>query len=118
MKLTQKTHIKINIKIITKYETKLIKIYIIKYDINGGIKMVEKFNDYLIIHYPKNRYTNIQKRIINKIYHNRYEVETYYKDKKIIKYFKSDIIYNSEQIEKLIDNYLKEYNIEKTIYYK
>lgn len=80
--------------------------------------MVEKFNDYLIIHYPKNRYTNIQKRKINKIYHNRYEVETYYKDKKIIKYFKSDIIYNGEQIEKLIDNYLKEYNIEKTIYYK
>ena len=35
--------------------------------------MVEKFNDYLIIHYPKNRYTNIQKRIINKIYHNRYD---------------------------------------------
>ena len=55
---------------------------------------------------------------INKIYHNRYEVETYYKDKKIIKCFKSDIIYNGEQIEKLIDNYLKEYNIEKTIYYK
>ena len=80
--------------------------------------MVEKFNDYLIIHYPKNRYTNIHKRIINKIYHNRYEVETYYKDKKIIKYFKSDIIYNGEQIEKLIDNYLKEYNIEKTICYK
>ena len=24
--------------------------------------MVEKFNDYLIIHYPKNRYTNIHKR--------------------------------------------------------
>ena len=31
------------------------EIYIIKYEINGGIKMVEKFNDYLIIHYPKNR---------------------------------------------------------------
>ena len=80
--------------------------------------MIEKFNDYLIIHYPKNRYTNIHKRKINKIYHNRYEVETYYKDKKIIKYFKSDIIYNGEQIEKLIDNYLKEFNIEKTIFCK
>ena len=80
--------------------------------------MVNKFNDYLIIHYPKNRYTNIVKRKINKIYHDRYEVETYYKDKKIIKYFISDIIYNSEQIEKLIDNYLKEYNLEKTIFYK
>ena len=80
--------------------------------------MVEKFNDYLIIHYPKNRYTNIHTIKINKIWRDRYEVETYYKGKKIIKYFKSDIIYNSEQIEKLIDNYLKEYNIEKTIYYK
>ena len=77
--------------------------------------MVEKFNDYLIIHYPKNRYTNITKRKINKIWHDRYEVETYYKDKKIIKYFKSDIIYNSEQIEKLIDNYLKEFKIKKTL---
>ena len=46
------------------------------------------------------------------------ELIIYYKGKKIIKYFKSDIIYNGEQIEKLIDNYLKEYNIEKTIYYK
>ena len=54
--------------------------------------MVEKFNDYLIIHYPKNRYTNIQKRIINKIYHNRYEVETYYRVNKIDKCFKSEII--------------------------
>ena len=45
--------------------------------------MIEKFNDYLIIHYPKNKYTNIHKRIINKIYHNRYEVETYYRVNKI-----------------------------------
>ena len=80
--------------------------------------MVNKFSEYLIIRYPKTKLTNIYSRVINKIYHNRYEVETYYKDKKIIKYFKSDIIYNGEQIEKLIDKYLKEYNIEKTIYYK
>ena len=80
--------------------------------------MVEKFNDYLIIHYPKNRYTNIQKRKINKIYHNRYEVETYYKDKKIIKCFKSTYIFNEEQIQMLINVYLEEFNIEKTIFCK
>ena len=80
--------------------------------------MVEKFNDYLIIHYPKNRYTNLHTIKINRIWRDRYEVETYYKGKKIIKYFKSDIIYNSAQIEKLIDNYLKEYNIEKIVIYK
>ena len=80
--------------------------------------MVEKFNNYLIIHYPKNKFTNIYKRLITKITNEKYMVTTYYKDKKINKYFNSDIIYNVEQIEKLIDNYLKEYNIEKTIYYK
>ena len=35
--------------------------------------MVEKFNDYLIIHYLKTKLTNVYKRVINKIYHNRYE---------------------------------------------
>ena len=44
-------------------------------------------------------------------------VTTYYKDKKINKYFKSDNVYSREQIEKLIDSYLKEYNLEKTIEY-
>ena len=80
--------------------------------------MVEKFNNYLIIQYPKNKFTNIYKRLITKITDEKYMITTYYKDKKINKYFKSDIIYNVEQIEKLINNYLKEYNIEKTIYYK
>ena len=80
--------------------------------------MVEKFNDYLIIHYPKNRYTNIHKRVINKIYHNRYEVETYYRVNKIDKCFKSNFIYNEEQLEMLISVYLEEYNIEKTLYYR
>ena len=80
--------------------------------------MVEKFNDYLIIHYPKNRYTNIHKRIINKIYHNRYEVETYYRVNKIDKCFKSKFIFNKEEIELLINIYLEEYNLEKTLYYK
>ena len=80
--------------------------------------MVEKFNDYLIIHYPKNRYTNIQKRKINKIYHNRYEVETYYKENAVNRIHTSKINFNKEQIEKLIDSYLKQYNIEKTVIYK
>ena len=30
----------------------------------------------------------------------------------------SKCVYNGEQIEKLIDNYLKEYNLEKTLYYR
>ena len=80
--------------------------------------MIEKFNDYLIIHYPKNRYTNIHKRIINKIYHNRYEVETYYRVNKIDKCFKSKFIFNKEEIDLLINVYLEEYNIEKTIFYR
>lgn len=80
--------------------------------------MVEKFNDYLIIAYPKNKFTNVYKRIINKIYHDRYEVITFYRDKKLDKYFKMDTIYNSEQIEKIIDEYIKEFNLEKTLFYK
>ena len=79
--------------------------------------MLEKFNNYLIIQYPKNKFTNIYKRLNTKIKKEKYMVTTYYKDKKINKYFNSDIIYNGEQIEKLIDNYLKEYNIEKTVIY-
>ena len=69
--------------------------------------MVEKFNDYLIILYPKNKLTTIYKRVINKIYHDRYTLETYYRVNKIDKCFKSKIIYNKEQIEKLIKLYLK-----------
>ena len=80
--------------------------------------MVNKFNDYLIIHYPKTKLTNVYKRVINKIYHNRYEVETYYRVNKIDKCFKSTYIFNEEQIEMLISVYLEEYNIEKTIFYK
>ena len=29
--------------------------------------MVNKFSDYLIIHYPKTKLTNVYKRVINKI---------------------------------------------------
>ena len=80
--------------------------------------MVEKFNDYLIIHYPKTKLTNVYKRVIKKIYHNRYTLETYYRVNKIDKCFKSDYIFNKAQIQMLISLYLEEYNIEKTIYYK
>ena len=80
--------------------------------------MVEKFNKELIIYYSRNRFVNIRKRVINKIYHNRYEVETYYRVNKIDKCFKSRYIFNEKQIEMLINVYLEEYNIEKTIVYK
>ena len=80
--------------------------------------MVEKFNNYLIIHYPKNKLTNVYKRVINKIYHNRYTLETYYRVNKIDKCFNSNYIFNEEQIENLINVYLEEYNIEKSLYYK
>ena len=80
--------------------------------------MVEKFKEKLIIHYPRNIVTNVYKRVIIKLDDDRYITETYYREKDIGKCFMSKSVYNGEQIEKLIDNYLKEYNIEKTIYYK
>ena len=80
--------------------------------------MVNKFSEYLIIHYPKTKLTNVYKRVINKIYHNRYTLETYYRVNKIDKCFKSTYIFNEEQIEMLINVYLEEYNIEKTIFCK
>ena len=80
--------------------------------------MVEKFNNYLIIQYPKNKFTNIYKRLITKITNEKYMLTTYYKDKKINKNFKSVIIYNSEQIEELIQAYLDEFNFEKSVFYK
>ena len=80
--------------------------------------MVEKFNNYLIIQYPKNKFTNIYKRLITKITNEKYMVTTYYKDKKINKYFKSDYVYNREQIEELIQAYLDEFNFKKSVFYK
>lgn len=80
--------------------------------------MKYKFNDYFIIHYHKSKFTNIYKRVIEKIYHDRYTVTTYYKVKKVIKCFKSDIIFSEEEVEKLINTYLKEFNVEKTVVYK
>lgn len=80
--------------------------------------MVNKFSDYLIIHYPKTKLTNVYKRVISKIYHNRYRIETYYRVNKIDKCFKSEIIFNKEEIDIIINIFLEEYNIEKTIFYR
>lgn len=80
--------------------------------------MKYKFNDYFIIVYHKSKFTNIQKRVIEKIYHDRYTITTYYKVKKVIKCIKLNIIFTEEETEKMIDSYLKEFNIEKTVVYK
>lgn len=80
--------------------------------------MVEKFNKELIIHYRRNRFTNIYKRVITKLPNGKFNVTTYYKENKIGKYFISKIEFTEEQIEELIDAYLKEFNIKKTLEYK
>ena len=80
--------------------------------------MTINFNDYLSIIYPKNKFTNIYKREIEKIYYNRYIVKTYYKKNKIIKCFEEETVYNEQQIKELIQTYLNEFGIEKSIYYK
>ena len=80
--------------------------------------MVEKFDKELIIHYRKNCYTNTYKRVITKLDNGKFNVTTYYTDKKINKFFKSKIEFTEEQIEELIDAYLKEFNIKKTVEYK
>ena len=79
--------------------------------------MVEKFNKELIIHYSKNRFTNTYKRVITKLPNGKFNVTTYYKENKIGKYFISKIEFTEEQIEELIDAYLKEFNIKKTVEY-
>ena len=65
--------------------------------------MVNKFGDYLIIYYPKNKLTTVYKRVIKKIYHDRYTLETYYRVNKIDKCFKSEIIFNKEEIDIIIN---------------
>ena len=80
--------------------------------------MVEKFNKELIIHYGKSIYSKNCKRVISKLDNDKYNVTTYYKENGINKTFVSKIEFNEEQIEELIQGYLKEYNLEKTIEYK
>ena len=80
--------------------------------------MVEKFNKELIIYYKKNRFGKIYKRVINKLDNGKFLVSTYYKENGVNRLHISKLNFNKEQIEKLIDIYLKEYNLEKTIEYK
>lgn len=80
--------------------------------------MVEKFNKELIIHYRRNRFTNTYKRVITKLPNGKFNVTTYYKENGINKTFVSKIEFTEEQIEELIDAYLKEFNIKKTVEYK
>ena len=79
--------------------------------------MVEKFNKELIIYYKKNRFGKIYKRVINKLDNGKFSVSTYYKENAVNRIHISKINFNKEQIEKLIDSYLKQYNIEKTVIY-
>ena len=80
--------------------------------------MKYNFNNQLIIHYGKSIYTKTYKRVINKTDNNKYNVITYYKEKGENKVFKSKLYFNEEQIEKLIDDYINEFNIKKRIEYK
>lgn len=79
--------------------------------------MVEKFNKELIIHYGKSIYTKNYKRVITKLPNGKFNVTTYYKQNGENKVFKSKIEFTEEQIEELIDAYLKEFNIKKTVEY-
>ena len=80
--------------------------------------MVEKFDKELIIHYRKNRFTNVYKRVISKLDNGNFNVVTYWREKRINRIYKSKIEFTEEQIEELIVAYLKEFNIEKTVEYK
>ena len=80
--------------------------------------MKYNFNNQLIIHYEKNRFTDTYKRVINKTDNNKYNVITYYKEKGENKVYKSMLYFDEEVIEELIDIYIKEFNIKKRIEYK
>ena len=77
--------------------------------------MVEKFNKELVIHYKKNINTNVYKRVITKLTNDKFNVTTYYRENRINKTFVSKIEFNEDQIEELIDEYLKEFKIKKTL---
>ena len=80
--------------------------------------MKYNFDNQLIIHYGRNRFTDVYKRVINKTDNDKYNVITYYKEKEESRVFKSRIYFNGDQIEKLIDAYINEFNIKKRIEYK
>ena len=80
--------------------------------------MKYNFNNQLIIHYEKNRFTDTYKRVINKTDNNKYNVITYYKEKGENKVYKSMLYFDEEVIEELIDIYIKEFKIKKRIEYK
>lgn len=79
--------------------------------------MIDKFKKQLIISYKRSKISNIYKRVINKIYDDRYRIDTYYKFGKSDKRFESNY-YNKELTEKLINKYLHEFNCEKSVFYK
>ena len=101
--------------LIQKYETKLIKNYIIKYKAKRSYKMVEKINKELITHYGKSIYSKNYKRVITKLANGKFNVTTYYKENGINKTVVSKIDFNEKQIEKLIEGYLQEFNCKKTL---
>ena len=80
--------------------------------------MKYNFDKQLIIHYEKNRFTNVYKRVINKRENNKYSVVIYYYNNGKKLFVKSRIYFTEEQIEKLIDVYINEFNIKKRISYK
>ena len=77
--------------------------------------MIEKFNKELIIYYSRNRFVNVRKRVIIKLANDKYKVITHYIENGLYKTFVSKIEFNEVQIEELIDEYLKEFKIKKTL---
>ena len=80
--------------------------------------MVEKFNKELIIYYSRNRFVNVRKRVIIKLADDKYKVITHYIENGVYKTFVNNTKYNKEQIEELIQDYLDEFNFEKSVFYK
>ena len=80
--------------------------------------MKYNFDNQMIIHYDKSIYTKTYKRVINKTDNNKYNVITYYISGNRNMVHKSMIYFNEEQIEKIIDYYINEFNIKKRIEYK
>ena len=80
--------------------------------------MKYNFDKQLIIHYDKNKFTNIYKRVINKTNNNNFNVITYYKEKGENKVYKSMLYFDEEVIDVFIDIYINEFNIKKRIEYK